>query len=47
MYSIHFSPADGFPATYTACVEFDHIVVAQTYWDKLSKSGFHMISTRP
>jgi len=47
MYSILFSPIAGFPATYTVCIELDHIVVAQTYWDKLSKSGFHMVSTRP
>jgi len=47
MYSIHFAPLAGFPPAYTVCIELDHIVVAQAYWDKLSKSGFHMVSTRP
>jgi hypothetical protein len=47
MYSIYFRLSVELPDAHTVRVDVGHIVEAQTYWDKLSKANFYMVSTRP
>lgn len=46
MYSIYFTLSRDFPVA-PVRIDINHIVEAQTYWDKLSKANFYMVSDRP
>jgi hypothetical protein len=45
MYSIYFKASPDIP--FAVHIGVNDLLEAQHYWDKLSKSNFYMVSTRP